>query len=59
MNQKLLCKFLGLHTYEVLQEDKLVDKRNVIIGKVIISRCSICGKIKSHNVYTEKNYEQQ
>lgn len=49
------CKF-GLHTYEVYKEEELTDIRGNIIGKVIINRCSKCGKIKVVNVRTVENY---
>ena len=34
---------------------KLIKKGNAI-GKVIISRCSNCGKIKRKTIYTEEGY---
>ena len=37
-------------------EEEYKDVRGNIIGKVIISRCSNCGKIKSIIVETVKNY---
>lgn len=48
---KLYCAF-GLHQFEVYKEEKLSDVRGNIIGKVIINRCSNCGKIKSYKIYT-------
>lgn len=36
--------FFGLHSYEIYKEEVISD-RSIIIGKVIISRCSTCGKI--------------
>lgn len=43
---------LGLHKYEVYKEEEFTDVRGNIIGKIIISRCSICGKIHVDKVYT-------
>lgn len=49
------CK-LGIHKYEVYKEEELTDIRKYVIGKVIISRCSVCGKIHVDKVYTVENY---
>lgn len=49
------CKF-GLHKYEVYKEEELIDVRKDVIGKVIISRCSVCGKIHVDKVRTIENY---
>lgn len=49
------CKF-GLHKYEVYKEEELTDVRKDVIGKVIISRCSVCGKIRVDKVRTVENY---
>lgn len=49
------CK-LGIHKYEVYKEEELTDVRKDIIGKVIISRCSACGKIHVDKVRTVENY---
>ena len=49
------CKF-GLHKYEVYKEEEFTDVRNDVIGKVIISRCSICGKIHVDKIRTIENY---
>lgn len=32
MKERLMCKLLGLHKYEILKEEKLQDKRGVVIG---------------------------
>lgn len=53
--QDLKC-FLRLHKYEIYKEEEYKDVRGNIIGKVIISRCSNCGKIKSIIVEMVKNY---
>ncbi len=44
---------LGLHNYEVIKEEDLVmfDK---VVGKIIISRCANCGKIKEYRYHTVK-----
>ena len=42
-NKWLRC-FFGLHSYEIYKEEIICD-RTVNIGKVLISRCSTCGKI--------------
>lgn len=49
------CKF-GLHKYEVYKEEEFTDVRKDVIGKVIISRCSICGKIHVDKIRTVENY---
>lgn len=44
---------LGLHSYEVLKEEPLMlAGTNIVIGKVIVSRCVNCGKIKSIQIRT-------
>lgn len=45
------CK-LGLHKYEVYKEEILSDVRGNIVGNIIISRCSVCGKIHVDKIYT-------
>ena len=49
------CKF-DIHKYEVYKEEELTDVRRDVIGKVIISRCTICGKIHVDKVRTVENY---
>lgn len=49
------CKF-GLHKYEVYKEEEFTDVRKYVIGKIIISRCSICGKIHVDKIRTVENY---
>lgn len=49
------CK-LGIHKYEVYKEEELTDIRKDVIGKVIINRCSVCGKIHVDKVRTVENY---
>lgn len=56
MKQNVWCKMLNLHKYEIIKEEKKTDKKGNIIGKVIISRCTNCGKIKQTTIYTEDGY---
>lgn len=56
MKQNVWCRFLNLHKYEIIKEEKKTDKKGNVIGKVIISRCTNCGKIKSNTIYTEDGY---
>lgn len=57
-----MCKFnsfkcfLGSHKYEIYKEEELTDVRKDVIGKVIISRCASCGKIRVDKVRTIENY---
>ena len=55
MKQNVWCKLFNLHKYEVIKEEKLLDARGNIVGIVIISRCTNCGKIKQTTIYTEYN----
>ena len=58
MKQNLWCKFFGLHKYEIIKKKKKTDPKGNVIGLVIISRCTNCGKIKFKTIYTESNYGQ-
>lgn len=58
MKQNVWCKMLNLHKYEIIKEEKKTDPKGNVIGLVIISRCTNCGKIKSKTIYTESNYGQ-
>ena len=58
MTQNVWCRFFNIHKYEVLKEEELKNSYGILIGKVIISRCSNCGKIKAKTIYTETNYER-
>ena len=52
MKQDMKC-FLGCHKYEVLKEEDIkLAGTEVIIGKVIVSRCNNCGKINTTNINT-------
>ena len=57
MIQNLWCKLFNAHKYEVLKEEEFKASHGIIIGKVIISRCSNCGKIKSVKIYTEAGHD--
>lgn len=56
MKQNVWCKMLNLHKYEITKEENKTDKKGNIIGKVIISRCTNCGRIKQNTIYTEEGY---
>lgn len=59
MSQNVWCRFFNIHKYEVLKEEELKDAHGILIGKVIISRCTNCGKIKSIRIYTEISYGRE
>lgn len=56
MSQNSWCKFFGIHKYEVLKEEELREAHGNVVGKVIISRCTNCGKVTSKLIYTETGY---
>lgn len=56
ISQNVWCRIFNLHKYEVIKEETLTNKHGDVIGLVIISKCSNCGKIKSKTVYTEEGY---
>ena len=58
MTQNVWCKFFNIHKYEVLKEEELKDDHGILFGKVIISLCTNCGKIKAVRIYTETCYER-
>lgn len=58
MAQDVKCYF-GLHKYEVLEQKELLNPYDVVIGTVIISRCTNCGKIKEKVIYTDVDYRRQ
>ena len=59
MKQNVWCKFLNLHKYEIMQEEKKTDRKGNVIAKVILSRCTNCGKIKQTVIYTEEGYGRE
>ena len=44
--------------FTVLKEEELKDAHGILVGKVIVSRCTNCGKIKAVRIYTETGYER-
>lgn len=48
--------FFRLHQFEVYKELELTNVRKDVIGTVIVSRCTHCGKIKFTEVRTVNNY---
>lgn len=55
MKQNVWCRLFNLHKYEVIKEEQLIDTKGNVVGLVIVSRCSNCGKIKQTTIYTEYN----
>lgn len=48
--------FIHRHKYKIIERHDLLDDRNSIIGKVIVSRCELCGRITVKTIYTVNNY---
>ena len=48
--------FIHGHKYKIMERHDLLDDRNSIIGKVIVSRCELCGRITVKTIYTVNNY---
>lgn len=48
--------FIHGHKYKIMERHNLLDDRNSIIGKVIVSRCELCGRITVKTIYTVNNY---
>lgn len=46
----LLPCYFGAHRYEIHKEELVSNITGTVIGKVIISRCSVCGRIKVDNI---------
>ena len=59
MSQNVWCRFFNIHKYEVLKEEELKNSYGILIGKIIISRCNNCGKIKYIKIYTESYYGRE
>ena len=57
MSQDFKCA-IGLHKYEVTEKKDIKNPYSAIIGTIIISRCTNCGKIKETTVYTDNNYRR-
>ena len=56
MTQNVWCRFFNIHKYEVLKEEELKNSYGILIGKIIISRCNNCGKIRIKFVATNADY---
>lgn len=48
--------FIHGHKYKIMERHDLLDDRNSIIGKIIVSRCELCGRITVKTIYTVNNY---
>lgn len=48
--------FIHGHKYKIMERHDLLDDRNSIIGKVIVSRCELCGRVTVKTIYTVNNY---
>lgn len=48
--------FIHAHKYKIMERHDLLDDINSIIGKVIVSRCELCGRITVKTIYTVNNY---
>lgn len=48
--------FIHGHKYKIMERHDLLDDRNSIIGKVIVSRCELCGRITVKTIYIVNNY---
>ena len=48
--------FIHGHKYKIMERHDLLDDRNSIIGKVIVSRCELCGRITVKTIYTVNNF---
>ena len=57
MKQDFKC-FIGSHKFEIYKEEDIkLAGTDIVIGKLIISRCTNCGKIKTEEVQlTAYNY---
>lgn len=51
ISQNLRCWF-GLHKYEVYKQEDIKDVHGHVIGIIIISRCTNCGKLNAKYIYT-------
>lgn len=56
MTKDIKC-FFGLHHYEQVNEEPIVNPYKVKIGVTYICRCTNCGKIKEFNIYTDSSYK--
>lgn len=44
--------FFGLHKYEIYKEEVIIDIAHNVVGKIIITKCINCGKLKSFRITT-------
>ena len=51
MKEDLKC-LIRLHHFEIIETLNYCDIRGNVIGKVIVSRCKNCGKLKHYKVLT-------
>lgn len=51
MKEDIKC-LIRLHHYEIIETLDYRDVRGNVIGKVIISRCKNCGKLKQYKILT-------
>ena len=56
MSQNIWCKFFNLHKYEIIKEENKLDPKGNVIGNILISRCTNCGKLRQTVIYTEEGY---
>lgn len=49
MSELIKCLF-GIHKYEIYKEEEVTDIKGNLIGKVIVSICTKCGKIKTNYI---------
>lgn len=54
-HQDFKC-LIGLHKREVYKEEDVINIRGEKTGKIIISRCVNCGKLKTTYIETLKQY---
>lgn len=54
--QSLIPCYFGAHRYEIIEEDDVSNISGAKVGKTIISRCKICGKIRTDYVKLINTY---
>lgn len=48
---------LGLHRYDILNKDKIINIRGEHCGDIYISRCIFCGKLKQFKIINKLDHE--
>lgn len=48
--------FIHGHKYQIIERHDLLDDRELVVGKVIVSRCETCGRITIKTIYTVNTY---